>query len=94
MLIRKIPISFNEKESEIVQKIIDLMGIGGVYGDFTKAIKFSIVLALSTIQNPGKVYSGLNADEMAIFFKTIAKAELRSRLIEKAQDLEKEAQKV
>jgi len=91
---KKIPISFNEEEEAKVKEIADLIGIGGVYGDFPKAIKFSINLTLSAIKNPEKVYSSLTEEELAYFFASVTRSEKKKRLLEKAHNLEKEAQKV
>ncbi|MFH0978628.1 MAG: hypothetical protein V1837_04970 [Candidatus Woesearchaeota archaeon] len=91
---KKIPISFNEQEEAAVKEMASLMGITGVYGDFPKALKFSITLALSAVKNPQKVYAGLNDEELAVYFQTLQRSEVKARLRDKAQDLEKQAQKV
>lgn len=93
-MVKKIPISFNDQEEETVKELADLIGIAGVYGDFPKALKFGINLALSSIKNPGKVYTNLNDDETALYFSSILKAEKKARLLAKVSELQKEAQKV
>jgi len=90
----KIPISLNDVEKAKIRELADLIGIAGVYGETPKAIKFSIGFALSAIKNPSKVYSVLDDSELDIYFQSIKRAEQKQRLLEKALELEKQAQKV
>jgi hypothetical protein len=91
---KKIPISFNEEEEAKVKELAELLGIANVYGDFPKAVKFGINLALSTIKNQGKVYSDLDEVELAFYFSSIQRAELRARLLRKSKEMLEKAQKV
>jgi len=93
-MVKKIPISFNNEDIGFVKELIDLLGISDTYGDFPKAVKFGIRLAVSTIKHPEKVYQELDGDELYKYFMTRLKHEQRLKLLEKAQKLEKEAQKV
>lgn len=90
----KIPISFNDNDMERVRELIELMGIVGVYGDFPKAVKFSINLTLSAIKNPEKVYNSLEESEMAVYFQSVQRAETKYRLLQKAKKLQDDAKKV
>lgn len=91
MKTKKIPISFNDKDQSKLTELIDLMGIGGLYGDVPKAVKFSINLAISVIKNPEKVYIGLNDAELEIWFQSVKDFEKRRRKLEMADKLTKEA---
>lgn len=91
---KKIPISFNETEEAQVKELADLLGIAGTYGDFPKAVKFSITLALSAIKSPGKVYSDLEEPELVLYFSSIQRAEIRARLGQEAQKLAQKAKEV
>lgn len=91
---QKIPISFNKEDLQQVEELRDLLGLAGVYGDFPKAVKFGITLALSTIKHPDKVYSDLNQVEMALLFSSIQRAELKARMLAESQKLTKEAKEV
>jgi hypothetical protein len=91
---KKIPISFNEEEEGQVKELADLLGIAGTYGDFPKALKFGINLALAAIKSPGKVYSSMDEAEMALYFSSIQRAEKRARLAQEAQKLAQKAKEV
>lgn len=90
----KIPISFNEEDIKTIQEIASLIGIGGVYGETPKVIKYSIKLALATAKNPYKVYSGLEAPEMDFYFTSIKKALEKANLLKEAEKLQNQANKV
>lgn len=91
---KKIPVSFNDEEITKVAELATLMGISGVYGDFPKALKFGINLALAAIKNPEKVYTTLEPDEMDIYFKSISHSEKIQRLERKSKEMLDQAQKV
>ena len=94
MTTKKIPISFSDKDQKKITELIDLLGIIGVYGDIPKAVKFGINLAVSAIKNPQKVYTHLNDSEMAQYFESIERSEIKQRLLKKAAKLENDAKKV
>ena len=93
MRMKKVPISFNNEDLENINELINLMGIANTYGDFPKAVKYGIKLALSTIKNPEKVYTSLKDDEIDIFFKSVKNFEMSKRAKEKAKEYEKLAKK-
>ena len=76
---KKVPISFNESDYQSVKELIDLLGISDVYGDFPKAVKFGINLAISAIQNPEKVYTALNDSELALYFQSVARYQIKRK---------------
>jgi hypothetical protein len=90
----KLPVSFNEAEQASIGNLIELMGIAGVYGAQAKALKFSITLAISAIENPQKVYSGLQDTEMSVYFQSVQRAELKARLVKTSKELIKQAKEV
>lgn len=94
MATKKIPISINETDQANLKELIELMGIVGVYGDIPKAMKFGINLALATIKSGAKVYPLLNDADLDIYLSSIKRFETKRRLLEKAKELQKEAQKV
>lgn len=94
MKTKKIPISFNYDNQIKLTELIDLMGISNVYGDIPKAVKFSINFTLSALKNPQKVYTDLEASELATYFQSIRRAEEKRRNKEKAQKLLESDQKV
>jgi hypothetical protein len=94
MTVIKYPMSFNDHDQARVWALVDLLGIRGTYGDFTKAVKFGIVLALSAINQPEKVYNGLDEPELKLFFQSVMNAELGRRKLAEAAKLLKEAEKV
>lgn len=71
MKTKKVPVSFNPEDQRNINELIDYMGIKDVYGDFPKAIKFSIKLTLSTIKNYPKVYGGLEGSELGQYLTCI-----------------------
>lgn len=91
---KKYPISLNEEIQADLKELIDLLGIAHTYGDIPKAIKFSIKLALTTIKNPAKVYTGLNGPELDMYFSSIIKSEKQQRFRNQAEELIKKAEKV
>lgn len=90
----KIPISFNDQDIARVKELADLMGIGGVYGDFPKAVKFGINLALAAIRTPCKVYSDLDAAELDFYFQSVKRSHLKQKMLKESQNLVELAQKV
>lgn len=90
----KIPIDFNADKKAEVKELAVLMGIAGVYGDFPKALKFGITLALSAIKNPQKVYADLPEPGLKIYFQAIGNAETNARKLQEIQKLQKEVTKV
>lgn len=94
MVSEKVPISFNEQEVKDIEQLASLVFGGDVYGGFPKAVKFGIKLALSCVKNPQKVYTDLDAVELDFYFTSVKRAELVKRLTEKAQELNRQAEKV
>ena len=94
MTTKKVPISFNTEDLRAINELIVLMGISGTYGDFPKAIKFGVNLALSCIKNDIKVYSGLNDDNLKIYFNSVFNYSIRQKNLKKAMKYHEIAQKV
>ena len=89
-MIKKIPISFNDADQARIKELIGLLGIADTYGDFPKAVKFGITLAISTIKTPQKVYTDLSDAEMDMFFQAVARHEKRLRLQDEANNIMKQ----
>jgi hypothetical protein len=90
----KVPISFNEQDIKEVEELASLMFGGDVYGAFPKAVRFGITLALCFIKNPQNVYTTLPDEELTILLSSIGRAEKQRRLLENANKLLNQANKV
>jgi len=90
MTTKKVPISFNDENQEVIKELILFMGIGGVYGDFAQAVKFGINLAVSTIKNPEKVYTTLKPTDLDLYFKSVHTAEAHQRVRNHIETAKKE----
>jgi hypothetical protein len=87
VVVKKIPISFNDKEQENIKKLISLMGIEG-RGDIPIAIRFSITYTLNQLEKEAKVILGLNDAELGFWLSSVKKFKTRlekKKLLEKLQ---------
>lgn len=64
-------IDFTKERLEKINRLIDLMGIAGVYGEIPKAIDFGVSLAINYLEQQAKVTPCLNADEMRYYFNSV-----------------------
>lgn len=89
----KYPISLNDNDQAAIKELVSLMGQNNAYGSDAKAIRFGIRLALGAIQNPNKVYSGLDDENLKFYLSSILNSEIRQRKQAQAQKISQDAQK-
>lgn len=66
-------IDFTKERTERINRLIDLMGIRGVYGEIPKALDFGVILAIHYIKNLEKITPDINDDNMRFLFNSIIK---------------------
>ena len=84
-------IDFTKERTERINRLIDLMGIRGVYGEIPKALDFGVILAIHYIKNLEKITPDINDDNMRFLFNSIIK---RKKEREKAEKREIKADNI
>jgi hypothetical protein len=87
---KKVPISLNAEDQELLDELIHLIGQDDQYGNIPKAIKFGINLAVSSIRNPECVYCSLNPINMHLYLSSVKDYKLAKRKQEVIENLQKE----
>ena len=64
-------IDFTKRRTELINELINLMGIKDTYGEIPKAIDFGVTLAINTIKHDSNVIPTLNDENMAHYFNSV-----------------------
>lgn len=91
----KIPISVSPEWKQEIEELGSLLGINSdQYGWLPRIFKFSITYTLKGIQRDEKIIPDLEAEKMTLLFSSITKLKSKRELLEKASELQKQAEKV
>lgn len=66
-----IQLKLSDAKIEKYNKLVDLMGIRGTFGEYQKAIDFSIAFTISKLEEASKVLHGLKPEEIELLFSSI-----------------------
>lgn len=94
-----VPIRFNEADQKDLDKLMGLFGLShNEYGSVPSSIKLAVKLCITLIEKMDDDYKFViqcfNDAECANFFKTMSKRVKAKKLLESAEKLEKQAEKV
>lgn len=84
-----IQLKLSEKKLIKYNKLVDMLGLSGTFGEYQRAIEFGIDLAISELKRMEKVLPSMDIDKLELLTATITK--LRKERI-KADQLKKIAQ--
>ena len=76
-----IQLKLSEDKLKQYDEIVALLGFKGLYGEYQKAIDFSISLAIATLKRQAEVLPELEEDKLDSYFSSIAnlkKAKLKA----------------
>ena len=75
-----IQLKLSEKKLKKYSRLVDMLGLSGTYGEYQKAIDFSIDLAISEIKKAEIVMPILKADKLRLFFSSVVKIRNKKEL--------------
>ena len=83
-----IQLKLSKDKLEKYNKLVNMLGIKGTFGEYQKAIDFSIDLAILSIENEVKVTLDLDNEKLDLFLssiKELKKQRIKAELIQKIE---------
>lgn len=90
---KKVPIHLSDEDEENIKRVGDLLGMGGVYGEIPKALRFGISFTLAEVERLEKVIPDLEAAELDLLFTMVKNQRAKRKALEALATAQKEVAK-